>query len=94
VVDSSAAELRGRIQEQGIGSYGGTHPVEEGIKVLRRFLAPDVNGRRRFLVHPRCTHFRAEMASYRYDAQTGKPVKQFDHGPDEARMLCWKLRYD
>jgi hypothetical protein len=94
VVDSSAAELRGRIQEKGIGPFGGTHPVEEGIKVLRRFIAPDANGRRRFLVHPRCTHFRAEMASYRYDAATGKPVKQFDHGPDEARMLCWKLRYE
>lgn len=94
VVDSSAAELRGRLQEQGIGSYGGTHPVEEGIKVLRRFVAPDANKRRRFLVHPRCVHFRAEMASYRYDAATGKPVKQFDHGPDEARMMAWKLRYD
>jgi phage terminase large subunit len=94
VVDSSAAELRGRIQEQGIGTYGGTHPVEEGIKVLRRFIAPDANGRRRFLVHPRCAHFRAEMASYRYDAATGKPVKQFDHGPDEARMIAWKLRYE
>jgi hypothetical protein len=94
VVDSSAAELRGRLQDQGIGTYGGTHSVEEGIKVLRRFIAPDVNGRRRFLVHPRCTHFRAEMASYRYDATTGKPVKQFDHGPDEARMMAWKLRYE
>jgi hypothetical protein len=94
VVDSSAAELRGRLAEQGIGTYGGTHPVDEGIKVLRRFLAPDANGRRRFIVHPRCTHFRAEMASYRYDVATGKPVKQFDHGPDEARMMAWKLRYD
>jgi len=94
VVDSSAAELRGRLQEQGIGSYGGTHPVEEGIKVLRRFIAPDANGRRRFLVHPDCVHFRAEMASYRYDNATGKPVKQFDHGPDEARMIAWKLRYE
>jgi hypothetical protein len=94
VVDSSAAELRGRLQDQGIGTYGGTHSVEEGIKVLRRFIAPDANGRRRFLVHPRCTHFRAEMASYRYDAATGKPVKQFDHGPDEARMMAWRLRYE
>lgn len=94
VVDSSAAELRGRLAEQGIGTYGGTHAVEEGIKVLRRFIAPDANGRRRLLVHPRCTHFRAEMASYRYDAATGKPVKQFDHGPDEARMMAWKLRYE
>ena len=94
VVDSSAAELRGRLAEQGIGSYGGTHTVEEGIKVLRRFIAPDANGYRRLKVHPRCAHFRAEIVSYCYDQQTGKPVKQFDHGPDECRMLCWHLRYD
>lgn len=93
VVDSSAAELRGRLHTLGIGTYGGTHPVEEGIKEMRRRIAPDANGVRTFLVHPRCTHFRAEMASYRYDDK-GKPIKQFDHGPDEARMLIWKLRYE
>ena len=91
MVDSSAAELRGRLTEAGIGNFGGTHPVEEGIKVMRRFLAKDMNGRRRLLVHPRCVHFRAEMASYRQDDK-GKPIKQFDHGPDECRMMCWKLR--
>jgi hypothetical protein len=94
VVDSSAAELRGRLGEADIPAFGGTHRVEEGIKVMQRFLAKDANGRRRFLVHPRCQHFRAEMASYRYDPQTGKPIKQYDHGPDEARMLCWKLRLE
>lgn len=91
VVDSSAAELRGRLAEADIPAFGGTHPVEEGIKVMRRFVAPDANGRRRLLVSPDCTHFRAEMASYRRD-NDGKLVKQFDHGPDECRMVCWKLR--
>lgn len=93
VVDSSAAELRGRLRDADIANYGGTHDVEEGIKEMRRWLARDANGRRRLLVHPRCVHFRAEMASYRRDAN-GKIVKAFDHGPDEARMLCWKLRYE
>jgi hypothetical protein len=93
VVDSSAAELRGRLRDADIANYGGTHEVEEGIKELRRRLAPDINGRRGLLVHPRCRHLRAEMASYRRDDR-GKPVKAFDHGPDAARMLCWKLRYE
>lgn len=93
VVDSSAAELRRRLHDAGIANFGGTHPVEEGIKEMRRWLAKDQNGRRRFLVHPRCTHFRAEMASYRRDSD-GRLVKAFDHGPDEARMLCYKLRYE
>lgn len=94
VVDSSAAELRGRLQDADIPAFGGTHGVEEGIKELRRRIAPDAQGRRLFLVHPRCVQFRAEMASYRRDPSTGKPIKQFDHGPDEARMIAWKLRYD
>ena len=84
---------RGRLRDADVANYGGTHDVEEGIKEFRRRLAKDANGRRGFLVHPRCRHFRAEMASYRRDDK-GKPVKQFDHGPDEARMLCWKLRYE
>lgn len=91
IVDSSAAELRGRLTEAGIGNFGGTHPVEEGIKVMRRFLSRDMNGKRRLLVHPRCQHFRAEMASYRRDPN-GKIIKANDHGADECRMLCFHLR--
>lgn len=93
VVDSSAAELRGRLAEADIPTFGGTHTVEEGIKELRRRIAPDVNGKRLLLVSPNCRHLRAEMASYRRD-DNGRPVKQFDHGPDAARMLVWKLRYE
>jgi hypothetical protein len=93
VVDSAAAELRGRLLDADIANYGGTHTVEEGIKELRRWLAPDANGYRRLLVHPDCRHLRAEMASYRRDAN-GKIVKAFDHGPDALRMLAWKLRYE
>lgn len=91
VVDSSAAELRGRLRDADITNYGGTHPVDEGIKNMRRWVARDQNGRRRLLVHPRCTHFRYEMAAYRQD-EKDNPVKQHDHGPDECRMLLWKLR--
>lgn len=94
IVDSSAAELRGRLLEAGIAAFGGTHAVEEGIKELRRRMAPDANGVRLFLVHPRCVQFRAEIVSYRRDPATGKPIKQFDHGPDEARMVVWKLRHE
>ena len=93
VVDSSAAELRGRLHDVGIANYGGTHDVEEGIKELRRRLAPDANGWRGVRVHPDCRNLRAEMASYRRDAN-GRIVKQFDHGPDALRMLTWKLRYE
>lgn len=92
-VDSSAAQLRNRLQMANIPALKATHRVEEGIKELRRWLAPDENGFRRLIIHPRCKHFRSEMVSYRYDDR-GNPIKEFDHGPDEARYLTWKLRYN
>jgi hypothetical protein len=91
VVDSAAAELRGRLQSIGIGSYGKPNDIEESIKVTRRFLAPDSNGRRRLLVHPRCVHLRYEMASYRRDDKGGA-IDMHNHGPDAIRYLCHKLR--
>lgn len=93
VVDKSAAELKGRLHTVGIYTRNSPSDVEESIKEMRRALAKDHNGRRRFLVHPRCAHFRAEMASYRRDAN-GKIVKAFDHGPDEARYLLWSQRFE
>ncbi len=91
VVDSAAAELRGRLQSIGIGTYGKPQSIEESIKVTRRFLAPDVNGRRRVLVHPRCTHLRYELASYRNNDR-GEPIDMVNHGPDALRYICYKLR--
>jgi len=92
-IDSSAAQLRGRLQGAGIASRKATHAVDEGIKNLRSWIAPDKNGWRRLRVHPRCRHFRAEMSAYSYGPNE-TPLKQFDHGPDEARYLAWCLRYE
>jgi len=91
VVDSAAAELRGRLQAIGIGSYGKPQDIGESIKVTRRFLAPDANGRRRVRVHPRCVHLRYELASYRNNDK-GEPIDSLNHGPDALRYLAWKLR--
>lgn len=93
-VDKSAAELRGRIHNAGIYTRQGPSSVEESIKVARDWIAPDANGVRRVIVHPRCKRLRSEMASYRYDENTGKPVKAFDHGPDSLRYGLWALRYE
>lgn len=91
-VDQSAAELRGRLHAIGIYTRKGPPSVEESIKVFRDWIAPDSNGVRKLLVHPRCRHSRAEMASYRRDTD-GKIVKQFDHMPDAGRYLTWALRH-
>lgn len=93
-IDKSAAALRGRLQSDGHYTRNGPADVEESIKELRRFLGADANGWRRIQVHPRCRHLRAEMASYRRDDGTGKPVKAFDHGPDALRYFAWTKRYE
>lgn len=93
-LDSSAAELRGRLHAAGLYTRGKPAKVDESIKATRRMLAPDANGWRRILVHPRCKHLRAEMASYRYDPQSGQPIKQFDHGPDALRYFAWTKRLE
>lgn len=92
-IDSSAAELRGRLQQADLYTRGKPAKVDESIKALHRMLAKDANGVRRVLVHPRCTHLRMELASYRYDAN-GQPVKQFDHGCDALRYLAWTKRME
>lgn len=98
-VDSSAAELKGRLWQRGMQTVGATHKVEEGIKNLRRMVC-DGNGVRLFRIHPRCINLNREMNSYRYDdasvaAAIGerKPLKMDDHGPDSARYGTYHYRY-
>jgi hypothetical protein len=93
VVDKSAAELKARLHGRAIYTRNSPADVEESIKEMRRAIAPDANGYRRLIVHPRCKHFRYEIAVYRRDVNE-KIVKAHDHGVDEARYTCWALRYD
>lgn len=92
-VDKSAAELKGRLHAANVYTRNSPSSVEESIKEMRRSIAPDANGRRRLLVHPRCRHFRYEMASYR-NGPDGQPIKQHDHGPDECRYFIWSQRHE
>lgn len=93
VVDSAAAELRGRLLDLGVATFGKPGDVEESIKTTQRMIAPDANGVRRVLVHPRCRHLRGEFASYRR-GENGKPIDAFNHGLDALRYLCWKMRLE
>lgn len=93
-VDSAAAELRGRLHTAGLYTRGKPQSVEESVKNMRRMLAPDSNGWRRVIVHPRCTHFRREMAMYRLNQNTGQPIAEHDHGPSALRYFCWTKRLE
>ncbi len=98
-VDSSAAQLKGRIHNTGIQTFGGTHVVTEGIKNVRRLIC-DGNGVRLLRVHPRCTRLINEFLSYAYgDNMTAvngerKPEKVSDHFLDGCRYLCYVLRFE
>lgn len=92
-VDKSAAELRGRLYKKSIYIRSGPTSVEESIKITRDWLAPDTNGIRKVIVHPRCKHLRNEMAAYRRD-EDGKIIKAFDHGPDALRYGIWSMRHN
>jgi hypothetical protein len=81
------------LHSAGLYTRGKPAKVDESIKATRRMLAADANGVRRIRVHPRCRHLRMELASYRYDSD-GTPVKQFDHGVDALRYLCWTKRLE
>jgi len=92
-VDSAAAELRGRLHAMGISTTGKPSSVAESVKTMRRMLAPDENGWRRVLVHPRCVHLRYEMVAYR-NGDNGEPLDMHNHGPDALRYKCWTKQLD
>ncbi|HEY4722173.1 MAG TPA: hypothetical protein VII92_10025, partial [Anaerolineae bacterium] len=89
-----SAEIRGRLFEANVPPRQSTAKVDESIKEMRTALAADANGWRRVRVHPRCRHFRAEMASYAYEPGSEKPVKMYDHGPDSLRGLLHVMRFE
>lgn len=87
-----SAEIRGRLYDAGLMPHQVVARVEESVKEARRALAPDRNGVRRVLVHPRCVHLRAELNTYAIDPATNQPIKAYDHGPDALRVGLWALR--
>lgn len=98
-IDSSAAQLKGRLWDTGIQTMGATHEVTEGIKNVRRLLC-DGNGERLLQVHPRCLETVLEFQSYhKADSLMAvggeqKPAKVDDHCMDATRYGCHILRYE
>lgn len=92
VRDRAAASLGGAIRDLHIEDIFNAMSVDESVKELRTKISADENGWRGVIVHPRCRHLRYEMLSYGYD-KAGKVIKEFDHGPDALRYLCWQHTY-
>lgn len=93
VRDRAAASIGGVLEDKfGFSTVFNTVPVNESIKEFISWSAPDDNGVRRVIAHPRCSHFRYEIASYSYDSK-GKIMKQHDNGVDAVRYLIWNQEY-
>ena len=90
---TEAKELRERFRRANIVARGGTHrPITAGIDRMRRYICDD-RGRRRLLVHRRCTNLISEIEEgYKYP-QGGKagdiPVDESNHGVDGLRYYLW-----
>jgi len=91
IVDRSAATLKGRLYDDNYIMYENSKgTIDEGVKELRSWIAPDQNGHRRLIIHTRCKYLRREMVSY-VNGKDGKPLKKKDHGPDVLRYLVMYL---
>lgn len=80
-IDSSAAQLRARMNALGLQTIGATHKVSEGIKNVRRLIC-DGQGQRLLMFHPRCKTAIKEHQMYRYDIHSNgepKPLKVDEH---------------
>ena len=93
VVGPGSSLVAGILQEMDYFTRNSVGNVEEGIKVLRHLVSKDTNGRRRFLVHPRCKLFRYEAVRYKRDEHQ-RIIKEFDHTQDSARYLCLSVEID
>lgn len=101
IYDRAAASLGGHLKhelgrEWGISESNiiyNTVPVVDGNKEVNTRLALDQNDVRQIIIHPRCKHLRSEMITYQIKDETGKPHKDFDHGPDAIRMGIWDFVY-
>jgi phage terminase large subunit len=93
---TESKELSERMRLAGIPYRGATHPITEGIEVLRR-LFRDANGYRLVKIHKRCTNLISELTDgYQYPSVDQKhskldtPVDANNHGIDALRYWTWK----
>lgn len=94
VIDRAASAIRSRLYSNGYMTRSSSSDVEEGIKEMRRWISTYNGDHPLLIVNPSCRHFRSEMVSYVANQTNGRPVKQFDHGPDACRYLLWCFRYE
>jgi hypothetical protein len=91
--DRAAASVDGAAKAVGLKNVKFNRmDVDESIKEMRSWIAPDHNKVRRIIAHPRCRYLRYEMAQYSMNKE-GRIIKEHDNGVDALRYLCWDKAY-
>jgi hypothetical protein len=68
------------LKSEGIDAMPAENDIEAGIRSVSEYFASGD-----LVVHSRCEQLLAELGSYRYNQNTGKPVKKNDHLVDALR---------
>lgn len=90
--DPSAASAKAEAEMAGLSVWGAYNKVEDGIKIVRRFIC-DGNKERRLLIHPRCIHTIEALSNYSgkeesSDGNDPRPVHDiYSHPADMCRYL-------
>lgn len=90
--DRAAASLGGALKDAGIYERYNHMTVEESVKELRQWVAPDKNKVRKVIAHPDCFYLRHQMMSYSM-TEDGNIIKDMDDGPDATRYIVWDQAY-
>lgn len=87
--DPSAASARAEAEMSGVSVWGAFNKIDEGIKVVRRFIC-DGNGERRLLIHPRCIKTIDALANYhtKEESSTGDDPKPVHDDSSHCADMC------
>lgn len=77
------------LQDEGIDAVAADNDVDAGIRTVKDLLASG-----ELVVHTRCADLLGEIAAYRYNQSTGRPVKKNDHLVDGWRYGLMGDRYE
>ena len=82
LVGCDPADSRGisDIRDEGVDAVAADNDVDAGIREVKELIASDD-----LQIHERCTGLLDELAKYRYNDKTGRPVKANDHLVDALR---------
>ena len=84
VVDPSAASFLACIRRHGrFPTLPADNRVKEGIQLVSEALLTG-----RLYLSPQCADSIREFSLYRWDAASGRPVKEFDHAMDDIRYFA------